>query len=160
MALNPYASELGDREPIVVIAATPGRLRELTTRLGARLTTPRAPGKWSPRDIVCHLADGEIVFAFRLRQALADDNPVVQAYDQDRWAAPYANQTVDEALTAFSALRAWNLSLVKGLTPQARARRLTHPERGEMTVQTVLETMGGHDLHHLAQLDEIAESGR
>jgi hypothetical protein len=159
MSLNPYASHLAGREPLAVIAATPAKLRDLAARIGAtRITAPRAPGKWSPRDILCHLADSEIVFAFRLRQALADDNPVVQPYDQDRWAAPYAKQSVDEALAAFSALRAWNVSLVKGMTGAARERRLTHPERGEMSVQTVLETMGGHDTNHLDQLEAVARS--
>ncbi len=159
MSLNPYASQLGDREPLAVIAATPARLRELSARIGAsRITTPRAAGKWSPRDILCHLADCEIVFAFRLRQTLADDNPVIQPFNQDRWAAPYPTQSADDALAAFSALRAWNLSLVKGLAPSARARRVTHPERGEMSFQTVLETMGGHDLNHVAQLEALVTS--
>ncbi len=159
MPLNPYASQLGDREPLSVIAATPERLRELSARIGpSRVTTPRAPGKWSARDILCHLADCEIVFAFRLRQTLADNAPVVQPFDQDRWAAPYATQSSTDALAAFSALRAWNVSLVKGLAAEARERRLIHPERGEMSFQTVLETMGGHDLNHLAQLEALVTS--
>jgi hypothetical protein len=154
MPLNPYASQLGDREPLAVIAATPARLWELSTRIGvSRMTAAPAAGKWSARDILCHLADCEIVFAFRLRQTLADNNPVIQPFNQDRWAAPYPTQSADDALAAFSALRAWNISLVKGLAPAAREKRLTHPERGEMSFQTVLETMGGHDLNHLAQLE-------
>ncbi|HEY2904329.1 MAG TPA: DinB family protein [Vicinamibacterales bacterium] len=159
MSLNPYASQLGEREPLAVIAATPARLRELSARIGAsRITIPRAAGKWSPRDILCHLADCEIVFAFRLRQTLADDNPVIQPFNQDRWAAPYGTQSADDALAAFCALRAWNVSLVKGLAPAARARRVTHPERGEMSFQTVLETMGGHDLNHIGQLEALVTS--
>jgi len=159
MPLNPYASQLGDREPLGVIAATPARLRELSATIGAaRMTAPRAAGKWSPRHILCHLADCEIVFAFRLRQTLAEDNPVVQPFNQDRWAAPYPTQSADDALAAFSALRGWNVALVKGLAPEARARRVTHPERGEMSFQTVLETMGGHDLNHLEQLARFATS--
>lgn len=160
MVLNPYATHLGGREPVDVIAATPARLRQLTTAIGpARIATPRAAGKWSPRDILCHLADCEIVFAFRLRQTLAEDNPVIQAFDQDRWAAPYAKQSADDALAAFSALRMWNVSLVNGLPAEGRERRMRHPERGEMTFQTVLETMGGHDLNHLAQLEAVVGSG-
>ncbi len=156
MPLNPYAPQLGDRDAVTVIASTPGRLRELAAAIGAeRLGTPRAPGKWSPRDILCHLADCEIVFAFRLRQALAEDNPVVQPFDQDRWAPPYAKQNAEQALAAFAAIREWNLSLVRTLPAAARDRRMTHPERGEMTFQTVLDTMGGHDLNHVAQLEEL-----
>jgi hypothetical protein len=157
MALNPYAPQLGGRDALAVMGATPGRLRQLVDAIGeGGLTTPRAAGKWSPRDILCHLADCEVVFSFRLRQALAEDNPVVLAFNQEDWAAPYSNQDAAAALAAFSAMRAWNLSLVNAVPQAARERRLTHPERGEMTFQTVLETMGGHDLNHLAQLEEVA----
>jgi hypothetical protein len=157
MALNPYASFLDGRDAVTIIKQKPNELRRLTDAIGrSRVTAPRAPGKWSPRDILCHLADSEIVFAFRLRQALADDNPTVQPFDQDRWAVPYAGQEAEAALAAFAALRAWNVALVDHAGAAARARRLTHPERGEMTFQTVLETMGGHDVNHLRQLEAIA----
>ncbi len=48
---------------------------------------PPVLGKWSAAEIVSHLADCEIVFAFRLRQTLAEDNPTIQPFDQDKWAA-------------------------------------------------------------------------
>jgi hypothetical protein len=161
MSPNPYAVQLGNRDAVAVIESTPARLRDLAGAIGtARLTAPRAPGKWSPRDILCHLADGEIVFAFRLRQTLAEDNPVVQPYDQDRWASPYAKQSADEALATFTALRAWNLALVRSLPPGARERKMRHPEHGVITFQTVLETMAGHDLNHVAQFEELAGGAR
>lgn len=70
--LNPYASQLGALDPLEVIASTPANLRALMDAIGgARAEQPRAPGKWSAREIVCHLADCEAVFAFRLRQTLA-----------------------------------------------------------------------------------------
>ncbi len=49
-----------------------------------------APGKWNAREIVCHLADTELVFAFRLRQAIAEPDHIVQPFDQDKWASNYA----------------------------------------------------------------------
>ena len=72
--MNPYASFLGDRDPLEVIRSTPARIESLITQHGAEtLDRAPAPGKWSVRDILSHLADCEIVFAFRLRQALAED---------------------------------------------------------------------------------------
>ena len=62
-----------------------------------------------------------------------------------------------QALDAFSALRHWNLRLIQSALPAAAGRTMTHPERGEMTFQTVVETIAGHDLNHLAQLRHIAE---
>src|SRR5438874_11761248 len=83
--LNPYATFVGTRDPHEVIASTPQELRRLADRIGAaRVTTPRAPGKWSARDILCHLADSEIVFGFRLRQALAEDHHVIQPRSEER----------------------------------------------------------------------------
>jgi len=115
-----------------------------------------APGKWSARDILAHLADCEIVFAFRLRQALAVDDHLVQAFDQNLWARTYDTADANGALTVFAAVRAWNVALVESLPATAFERRLTHPERGTMTFQTVVETMGGHDINHLRQLEAIA----
>jgi hypothetical protein len=61
------------------------------------------------------------------------------------------------ALETFSALRKWNLRLIHSVMPAAAGRIVTHPERGAMTFQTLVETMAGHDLNHLAQLRRIAE---
>ena len=152
--MNPYASWLGGRDPLEVIRDTPGRLEKLIQGLTQEtLDLVPAPGKWSVRDILCHLADCEVVFAFRLRQALAEDHHVIQPFDQDRWAATYAHYETNAALAVFSAVRQWNLALIAGLTPGQFAKTLNHPERGEMTFQVLLETMAGHDLNHLRQIE-------
>jgi hypothetical protein len=52
--------------------------------------------------------------------------------------------------------RRWNLALLGTVAPADFSKKLTHPERGEMTFQTVVETMAGHDLNHLLQLDRIS----
>jgi uncharacterized damage-inducible protein DinB len=160
MTLNPYAVHLGNRDAAKVIAETPAALRDLAARIGpGRIDAPPSPGKWSARQILCHLADCEIVFAFRLRQALADDHHVIQPFDQERWARQYDAAAADSALATFGAVRAWNLTLLTTLPADASARRVTHPERGEMTFATIVETMGGHDLNHRAQLEAIAARG-
>ena len=120
------------------------------------MTMPRAAGKWSARDIVSHLADCEIAFGYRLRQILAEDHHVIQPFNQDKWAAPYATMDANQALLLFEALRNWNVALLKTVTPAQMQKTVTHPERGTMTFQTIVETMAGHDLNHLKQLEEIA----
>ncbi|HWG36552.1 MAG TPA: DinB family protein [Terriglobales bacterium] len=155
--MNPYAAHLGSRDPMQVIAATPSELaRSLAAMDAARQDQPRAPGKWSPRQLTCHLADCEIVFAYRLRQGLAEKHHVVQPFDQELWAPAYApvpsGYTAAAALAVFSAVRAWNLAFLRGLSPADLAKRLTHPERGEMPLREIVETMAGHDLNHLAQI--------
>jgi hypothetical protein len=154
MAANPYASALGDQDSLEVTRATPVRLENLLQTLGPeKLELAPAPGKWSVRDILSHLADCEIVFAFRLRQTLAEDHPVIQPFDQDKWAAPYTHYDASMALAAFSALRNWNLALISSRKPADFERPVNHPERGDMTFQTIVETMAGHDVNHIKQVE-------
>ncbi len=155
--MNPYAPHLGPQNPLNVIAATAGQLESLLGAIGpARAEQPPAPGKWCAREIVCHLADCETVFAFRLRQSLAEDHHVIQPFDQEKWAAQYGAFDAAGALAVFSAVRNWNLALIRSATPAALQKPLTHPERGDMTFQVLVETMGGHDLNHIRQLEAIA----
>lgn len=155
--LNPYESFLDGRPIDAILASTADAIVECLNAIGPNRTSlPPAPGKWSAAEIVCHLADCEIVFAFRFRQTLAEDGPTIQPFDQDKWAATYSGIPAAEALAAFSALRNWNLRLIRDALPGAAHRMMMHPERGTMTFQAVAETMAGHDLNHLGQLRRIA----
>jgi uncharacterized damage-inducible protein DinB len=154
--MNPYAKYLGGSDPQETIAATPQRLSALVRRFErSRLTRSPAPDKWSVRDILCHLADTELAFAFRIRQALAEPNHVIQPFDQEKWAAPYSSLDAIEALSAFTAVRTWNRALIATVPPEAYSKTLTHPERGEMTFRTLIETMAGHDNNHLQQIEAL-----
>jgi hypothetical protein len=155
--LNPYANFLDGRPLETILGSTSHEIANKLQMIGPERTTePPAPGKWSPTEIVCHLADCEVAFAFRLRQTLAEDHHVLQPFDQDKWAAHYANFSAREALAAFTALRNWNLLLINKTLADSASKPVTHPERGTMTFQTIVETMAGHDLNHLAQLKRIA----
>ena len=154
--MNPYASYLGDHNAREVLDATAGRLADLMKRLGpSGLECSLAPGKWPARAIICHLADCEVAFAFRLRQALAEPYHTIQPFDQDAWARPYPSLPAPAAWGAFSSLRRWNIALLDTASNADLSKRLTHPERGEMTFQVVIETMAGHDLNHLSQIEKI-----
>ena len=155
--LNPYESFLDGRAPQVILASTAGALASLLVALGPeKVAEAPAPGKWSPAEIVCHLADCEIAFGFRLRQTQAEDGPIMQPFDQDKWAATYGGVSASRALEAFTAMRNWNLRLISAALPEAAGRVTTHPERGTMTFQTIVETMAGHDLNHVGQLHKLA----
>jgi hypothetical protein len=155
--MNPYASYLGSRDAREVIGETAQRLEALLQQIGpARASERPAPGKWSAREIVCHLADSELVFAFRLRQIVSETAPVVQPLDQEKWANVYGAYDTAQAMAVFAVVRRWNIALVDSLAPEAFQRTLTHPERGAITFQTIIETMGGHDVNHLQQIEAIA----
>src|SRR5947209_15000698 len=131
--MNPYASYLGERDPGAVIAETPARLSALFDKLGSQgAERSLAPGKWSARKILCHLADCEVAFGFRLRQAAAEPHHVIQPFDQDAWAAVYDAPGLDVAssLEAFTSFRKWNVKLLENLPAEVMSKPLTHPQRG------------------------------
>ena len=159
MELNPYAKFLGGQEARAVIASTPGLVHQAVCDLTPeQIAAPIAPGKWSPCQIVAHLADCELVFGFRLRQTLAMPSPTIQPFDQDDWAKQYGSYDLPTALEMFRAARGWNVKLIGGLSEAEFQREMTHPERGTMTFQTVVETMAGHDMNHLGQLQSVLRS--
>ena len=155
--VNPYDKFLDGRPLEEILHATINTLPALLAKIGAeRSQHSPAPGKWSPAEIIAHLADCEIVFAFRLRQTLAEDGPTIQPFDQEKWAATYEGIGAGQALGVFTSVRNWNRRLIAAALPTAAGRTVTHPERGTMTFQTIVETMAGHDLNHIAQLERIA----
>ena len=155
--LNPYAKFLDGRPVEEILRDSGSVIAHLLEKIGTdRVQIPPAPGKWSPAEIVAHLADCEIVFAFRLRQTLAEESPTIQPFDQEKWGAQYKGVGAGQAVGVFNSVRRWNLELFKKVLPAAAGRVVTHPERGTMTFQTIVETMAGHDLNHIAQLKRIA----
>lgn len=161
MELNPYAKFLKGEEPVPVLKTTPTHIRTLTVGLTeAHINAHPAPRKWSIREIVAHLADCEIVFSFRLRQTLAPElnqpHTIIQPFDQDAWAKRYEPYQFVPALELFQAARNWNLLYLTTISHEDRRRPTTHPERGTMTFWTIVETMAGHDINHLQQIERLA----
>ena len=153
MSVNPYAYAVAGVDPAVVIAETPERLAKMFMGLTVEeIDAKPASGKWSLREVVAHLADCEIAFGFRLRQAYSGETHL-QPFDQDAWARAYGAYSAAQALATFTALRAWNVAFVSGLTEADKQLPAVHPERGAMVLWTIVETMAGHDLHHLAKLE-------
>src|SRR5262245_33790155 len=147
---------LGDRKPLDVLRATPARLEAALARLGTSgLASSPAPGKWSGAQVIAHLADMEIGFAYRFRQALAEDDHAVQGIDQDAWARRYQNVDAAAAVRGFGGLRGWNVRLVESMVPSELERPYVHPERGRETLGLLLRIWAGHDLNHLGQIDAL-----
>ncbi|ADV81279.1 DinB family protein [Terriglobus saanensis] len=159
MTLNPYATFLQIGEDThAIIAETPKTLADLLAILGTeKAEAPLDPGKWSPREVVAHLADCELMFGARLRQALADPGSTLLPFDQDVYAERYAAYDLATAHATFNAIRAWNLALLTTVSAEDRSKEVTHPERGTMTFWTIVETMAGHDRNHLLRLQSFAE---
>jgi uncharacterized damage-inducible protein DinB len=123
----------------------------------SRLTKQPAPGKWSVAQILAHLADSEIVAAWRMRAVLGAPGTPIQAYDQDAWAAVlnYAKRPAKESLAAFRAARECNLAMLKALPREKWLLSGIHAERGEESVATIVSLMAGHDINHIRQIETI-----
>jgi len=161
---NPYAKYLeshpGDRDPLVVMASTPGKLYGLLAPLLAendeRLNQRPEPAKWSIREILAHLADGELAFSFRFRQAMAEPETMMATWDQNLWAERYEVYDAATSLSMFIAARNWNMLFLKTIQPQEWSVTITHPERGSGVFRELVETAAGHDLNHLQQIERLA----
>ncbi len=146
------------KDPLKTQAATPKALAKLIKGASAsKLRKRPAPAKWSVGEILAHLADAEIIVGWRLRAILAAPGSPIQAYDQDALAAArnYAKHDPRKSLEQFRAIRETNLALYKSLTPEQWKHFGMHAERGEETLERILQMMAGHDLNHLAQIEGI-----
>jgi DinB superfamily len=153
---------LGDDDPAVVQAATPGLLRELVADAGDALRTPPAPGEWSVAGCLAHLADGELIVAARSRWILAEDEPDIVGYDQGLWVSGLGQNAEDpeRLLSVFEALRRWNLDLWAQTPESARGRVGVHRERGPESYELTFRLAAGHDRIHLAQARRALEAAR
>ena len=143
-------------DPFEVLAATP---RTIATWIAGRdandLRRPPSPGKWSVAQIVAHLADAEIVFAYRVRMILSSSGTPIQAFDQDAWSRVQHAEASDpqRSLALFTAIRDSMLPLLRGLNDDELERYGMHAERGRESVRHLLSLYAGHDRNHLAQIE-------
>lgn len=137
--------------------ATLTRLPALVEGLSeAELAWRPAPHKWSAKEIVCHLADVELMYGARYRWVLAEDQPLLIPFDQDRFAQvlDYTGDDLQAALEQFRVLRRRNLSLLERLLPSRGERTGVHQERGALTLRSIAESIAAHDDNHLRQIEE------
>jgi len=151
-----YQDLVGSEDPLELLAATPERIARLVRPWRpARWKASYAPGKWSGAQIVLHLAQDEIGWSKRVRLALNDPGYLVQPYDAAAWVERETPVDALAALEAYLALRKLNLGLYRGIGEEERLRPFRHPEYGEMSIDWILRTLAGHDLHHLRQLEAV-----
>lgn len=156
MHKNPYADDLGDRDPYQALGESPQRIETIVQGWNdAQFERTYAPGKWSARQILVHLAQTELGLSTRARFALTADDYTAEAFDQDAWMPLDEPTDARTALDAYLALRAFNLAMWRRLSEEQRRRPFAHPEFGELSVDWIAAQMAGHDIHHLKQFEAI-----
>src|SRR3954451_21634079 len=154
---TPYTPDLDGREPVSAMRDTTARSRAVVGDWRPdQFERTYAPGKWTARQILTHLAQSEIALGFRARMALTTPGYAAQYFDQDTWMARESATTGHDALDAFAGTAAMNIALFAALSEADRATKLAHPEYGLLTVDWIVHQMAGHQIHHLKQLEQIA----
>ena len=149
---------LGDADPNAVLRETPSALPRAIEGLSLpQLLQAERPGKWSIGQTLQHLADSEVVWAWRMRLILAQDRPQLTGYDQDLWAQRlrYDQVNPSDALELFGVVRRANLRLIEEASPADLKRTGIHVERGEESLEHLRRLYAGHDLLHLRQIERI-----
>jgi uncharacterized damage-inducible protein DinB len=113
-------------------------------------------GKWSTRQVVCHLADFEPIYADRMKRVIAEQCPTFFGGDPDIFAAglAYERRSVDEELALLTAVRRHMATILRGLTATDFQRAGNHLEAGPMTLETLLRNIAAHVPHHLRFIAE------
>ena len=143
--------EAAEKSPKQIAAAVLG-LPEKTLRYKP------APDKWCILEILGHLADIEIVYAYRLRQMLADKKPVIAPMDQDDWARNlgYMETPAPELVALYGLNRHYNVQLLRRLKSGDLGKSAYHPEmKQDVTVAEYVEKMGTHGANHLRQIERL-----
>jgi len=118
--------------------------------------------EWCPREVVHHLGDSEMNAASRIRMLVAEKQPVITGYDQERWVEVLFSRerAIEPSLTAFKAARGATLPLLELMTDEQWRSRGQHSDAGEMTAETWLEWYGPHAHDHADQIRRARRSSR
>ena len=153
---------LGADDPAAVQATTLARLRAIVDEAGPLVRVRPEPGEWSVVECLGHLVDGELVVAAGARWILAEDEPDIVGYDQDRWVDRLRHRDDDphELIDLFAALRTANLRLWAATPLADRARIGRHRERGAESYELMVRLGAGHDRFHVAQAERALAAVR
>jgi len=134
--------------------------KSLEAFLPNQLTAHPIAGKWSAAEIVHHLADSETISGIRLRRLLVENNPTIQGYDQEAFAARlnYNGRDIAPALEAFRNARATTAQLFDTMSDDDWKRQGTHSESGAYTAEDWLNIYAAHAHNHAAQIRRLRDA--
>jgi hypothetical protein len=155
--LNSYVA---GKDPIEMQRETPRILAELIGGAPAEVVNRQpAPGKWSIRAILAHMAEDELVSSWRYRQMIEHSGATLSGFDPDEWArlGDYESWSAPVALEMFRLLRDANLRMFARLTTEEWQCYGIHTERGRITVEDLARHMAAHDVNHIDQVRRLVK---
>lgn len=145
------------RQLVELYQTGPERVREAIAGMtDEELDAAPVPGLWSSRQVICHIADFEVVYADRMKRALAEFEPTVFGGDPDTFAASlgYLKRPVEGELLVIEGVRRQMGAIIESLTPRDLARHVRHSEAGLVSLGQLLSDIAAHIPHHLAFVAE------
>lgn len=130
----------------------PAKLRAACAGLtAAQLNTRIGPGEWSVQENAVHLLDSDLACTHRMRRIVAEENPLLVAYDENAFIArlPSAACDIAETLDLFESNRRFTARWLRSLPDDAFARTGIHTQRGRISLLDVVRVYAGHVDHHL-----------
>ena len=120
----------------------------------AELDAAYAPGKWSVRFLLHHLADSETVLAERIRRVISEGRRVLWAFEQDAWAErlEYRTMPLELSRDLYAAARAGTRYLAAAHYERLGHLEWVHSETGVRTLKEEFDKVAWHNEHHLAQI--------
>ncbi len=156
-------TESSEREKMIRrIEALPGQLQDAVRGLSdAQLDTPYRGGGWTVRQVVHHLADSHLNAFVRTKLILTEERPTLKPYSQDAWSTlADASLPIAPSLEILSGLHRRWVALLRSIPEADWSRPAFHPERGEVTPESMLAMYAGHGENHVAQIRSLREARR
>jgi hypothetical protein len=138
-------------------AAGPQLLREAVRGMTREQLMARpVPGKWSTLEVICHIADFEIVGADRIKRVIAENQPTLPDGDEKAFAAAlkYHDRELEEELQLIGSIRASTTRILRTLKDEDFGRIGQHTAAGPLTLQQLVERGAKHIGHHAAFIKE------
>ena len=143
------------RRSIDIVENTPAKMRAAVKGLSHKqLDIPYRPGGWTVRQVVHHVPDSHLNAYIRFKLALTEDVPTIKTYDEHSWAKLEDSKStpIETSLTLLESLHTRMTVLLRSLTSADFARQFNHPERGPMTIDSLLALYAWHGPHHVAHI--------
>lgn len=142
------------------LTESPEKLRLAVEGLSPeQLDTAYRPGGWSVRQVVHHLAEGQMVAYTRVKFALTEDHPIIAIQQEDLWAElpDYRDVPIESSLQLFQLIQERLVTLLCGLNTDDFGRAYVHPVTGTWTLDNVIGLLAWHSKHHIAHITSLRQ---
>jgi len=150
-----YIGKVPDSGPVKLLEEQIGQLEKLRVLPEDKANYAYADGKWTVKEVIGHLADGERVFSYRLTRIARGDQTPLAGFDENAWAktAPHAKRKMADVVNELIAIRRATQALVDSLDETSVGNQGV-ANNNPVTARAICWIIAGHTKHHLDILRE------